>query len=446
MEAQQADGKSAGGKAAARDSAGAADYRLWGERTLDLIERAFRVKGSALYHEAIDRSGKFVGRYGPYSFVWPASFQLRALAAAARVDKRRYAGRLTGYAKALDSYVQKKDGQTAYMVLTSRSERFYDDNAWLLIGLMETYELTRDGRQLRRAEHVMKFLLSGEGRFGQIPQKEAERGSHYGFTCTVAPTAVGALMLHEKTKDKRYLAAAKRYYAWLTDPKVGVQDPASGLYHQGATWGGEVWRVKRGYRAYQTALPMQAAVRLHRITKDPAYLREARRLAASCIARWVDKDTGALGETAQWGGSDLCDALLDLHEVDGDPRWPAAVSRVLRFLHAHARGPEGFFPEDWNRKSTGPAKTCHLMHQAAAARAFWRAAHQQQRSRALARNAWPSSTSTDPSASAAGAIRSGMSTPAGGALLIDLSIRRVPRPSRRPTAVGGYTGPARLPS
>lgn len=355
-------------------AAGAPDYAAWGSETLEHIEKHFRVRGTGLYREAVDATGAPAGRYGPYSFIWPAGFQLRALTAAARAEPRRYKGRLAEFTGELDAYLARTPGRTAYMVLTTDSELFYDDNAWMLIGLAETHELTRQPGHLQRAKAVLEFLASGQGEFGEIPQKETERGTGYGFTCTVAPAAVGALMLYERTGDRRYLDLAKRWYAWLTDRKVGVQDPASGLYHQGAAWDGKAWQVKRGYRAYQTALPMQAAVRLHRLTKEPAYLDEAQRLAASCISKWIDAKTGALCETAQWGGSDLCDALLDLVEVDGDPRWPQAVRSALMFLHDNARSAQGFYPEEWNRDSSAALEKRHLMHQSAAARAFWRAA------------------------------------------------------------------------
>jgi hypothetical protein len=80
-------------------------------------------------------------------------------------------------------------------------------------------------------------------------------------------------------------------------------------------------------------------------------------------------------ETAQWGGSDLCDALLALYQVDRDPRWYAAVRGMLVFLHDKGRDSGGRYGEDWQvDRSDKPLAKFHLLYMAPAARAFWRAA------------------------------------------------------------------------
>lgn len=352
-------------------------FRRWGAEALAQIEKDLRVEATDLYAEWGTAEGERGNKYGRFSFVWPASFELRALAAAARADPGRYLGHLVRYAEALQRYWRVVDGVGGYMVLVTRSERFYDDNAWIAMGLIETYEVTGKRKYLARAAATMEFLFEGarttEG--GGIRQKEKPGGT---FTCTTAPAAVGALRLHLITKRRRYLEAAERWYAWLTSREVGVQDPADGLYHQGARLEGGRWIVKRGKRAYQSALPLQASVLLYRIKKDESCLAEAHRIAASAVARWI-KPSGAFRETGQWGGSDLCDALLDLYDVDLDPRWLATVRRVLEFQHGKGRDPNGRYGEYWHEDlRQEPLDEVKLLYIAPVARAYWRAAAYEQ--------------------------------------------------------------------
>ena len=350
----------------------------WGAEALAQIEKDLRVAGSDLYAESRQPNGeRGNGQFGRYSFVWPAGFQLRALAAAAHVRPEAYRQRLIRFADALERYWHEADGIGGYMVLTSRSERFYDDNAWLLIGLIETWRVTREKRFLDRAKRLVPLLLDGEKKTDRagIRQREGKAGG--AFTCTTAPAAVGVLELFRITQDAEHLRMGERWYAWLTDPNVGVQDAKSGLYHQGAQWTGTRWKPLLGYRAYQSALPMQAALLLHQIKTGPerkGYLAEAQRIARAAVAKWVKPD-GAFGETGQWGGSDLVDALLDLYDVDRDARWLAAVRRVLRYVHDRTRDANGRYGEYWNVDRRGrPLGECKLLYMAPVARAYWRAA------------------------------------------------------------------------
>ncbi|MHC4200066.1 MAG: glycoside hydrolase family 76 protein [Planctomycetota bacterium] len=353
-------------------SAGGEPFRSWGAEALEQIEKDFRVEGTDLYAEWCTADGARGNKYGRFSFVWPASFQLRALAAAARVDPGRYRDRLVAYADALQRYWRVSDGVGGYMVLVTKSERFYDDNAWIAMGLIETYEVTKQKRYLDRAAATMEFLFEGERTTegGGIRQKEAPGGT---FTCTTAPAAVAALRLHLITKELRYLEAAERWYVWLTSGEVGVQDPGDGLYHQGARLEGGRWIAKRGKRAYQSALPLQASVLLYRIKKEGSYLAEAQRIAGSAVARWIGP-SGEFKETGQWGGSDLCDALLDLYDVDKDPRWLSTVRRVLEFQHEKGRDPNGRYGEYWHEDlRRKPLERAKLLYMAPVARAYWRA-------------------------------------------------------------------------
>ena len=346
----------------------------WGTEALARIEQDLAQPSSALYAEYGTPDGKRGGDFGKFSFVWPAGFQLRALAAAARVRPREFRQRLVRFAEALDAYWTVRDGIGGYQVLPGKSERFYDDNAWMALGLIETFEVTGQKRFLDRAGETLEFVASGEAKTpgGGIRQHEDKPGNT--SVCTTAPATVAALRLYQIRKDRRWLDRAARWYGWLTSKEVGVQDPQDGLFDDQAGYADGRWTVVRGKRAYNTALPMRAAVLLWRVKGEAAYLAEAQRMAAAALACWVPP-SGAMHETGQWGGSDLVDALLDLYEADRDPRWPAAVAGILRWLHDNGRDPQGRYGEQWDEDHrTRPIEKFYLLYMAPVARATWRAA------------------------------------------------------------------------
>jgi len=349
-------------------------FGKWGGEVLAQIEKDLSVSGSDLYAEWATIEGQRGSDYGRFSFVWPAAYQLLALTAAAKADPQRYRARLVRFADALEQYWKVKEGMGGYAVLPGGSERYYDDNAWVVLGLLEAYQLTGQSKCLAQAVKTLTFIAGGEKKTkgGGIRQHEDKPGG--AAICTTAPATVGALRLYEITKNPKFLQAAERWYAWMTSKEVGVQDPSDGLYHQGAELADGTWKVNLGKRAYQSALPLRAALLLHQIKKDDSYLAEAQRIAASAVAHWV-QPSGALKETGQWGGSDLCDALLDLCAVDGNPERLATVRRVLRFLHENGRDRNGCYGEYWHEdRRAEPLKKWLLLHMAPVARAYWRAA------------------------------------------------------------------------
>jgi len=362
---------------AAKEAKAAPPFAAWGEEVLARIDSDLKV--GTLYAEWRTADGKKGNEHGQFSYVWPASFQLRALAAAAKVNPRKYGKPLVLYADSLERYFAIKYGGGGYMVLPSPSERFYDDNAWMLLGLIDAYEASGQGKCLTRATQVLIFLQNGEEKTegGGIRQHEDKPGGL--FTCTTAAAAVGALRLHIIMKhasyeNASYVAFAERMYAALMSPEIGIRDPADGLFHQWARKDGDRWHVERGKRAYQSALPLQLNLLLFRVKEDEKYLLEAKRIAASAATQWIRAD-GCMAETGQWGGSDLCDAFLDLYEADKDGRWLEIVRHVLAFLHEKARDPNGRYGERWDVPQAASAlEKCLLLHMAPVARAYWRAA------------------------------------------------------------------------
>ncbi len=341
-------------------------FQEWGMETLEQIDHDLRKTGSSLFAEYANTSGY----QSQTAYIWPQGIQFHALNNAAAVNPGAYLGKVIGFTGELHSqYWSYKNGLWGYDSSVSGGTRFYDDNAWLAMAYMKLYELTGDNLYVQRAQDTMVFVMSGEN---SPPQSGIawDEGSDGTSVCATAPAIVANLLLYKATSVQHYLDDALRLYNWITNANIGIQDAATGLYHQGCD---ENLNVNWGYRGYQTAVPLRACLLFYEILGDSAYLIEAQRLAKSMENHWVNR-YGAFTETGQWGGFDMVEAYVDLYNVDSNDYWLSLVRGALYFLHRYSRDPNGRYPEDWDTFQSGSIETFHLLYQAPAATAYWKAA------------------------------------------------------------------------
>lgn len=336
----------------------------WGTEALTQIRKDLLQPGGSLYAEYGSPDGKRGSDFGRYAFIWPSSLQLRALAAAAKVQPRVYGKTVTAFADALGQYWISRAGIGGYAVLPMGNERYHDDNAYMVLALLDTFDVSKQRKYLARAEETFDFVASGEKKTpgGGIRQHEDKDGPV--AVCATAPAIVGALRLYQHTRNKKLLTMAERWYAVLMSNEAGVRDANDGLFHE----------LKEGKRAYQSAHVLNACLLFYEVTKDKKYLTEAQLIAKSAVAQWVQPD-GSMKETGQWGGDDFSDAWLNLYEVDKDAGWLAAVHGMLKFLHEKGRDKHGRHGEHWNQDVSGQALAkFQLLYMAPATRAYWMAA------------------------------------------------------------------------
>jgi len=341
------------------------------------IEQEYAMPSRSLYADAIQPGEK---RPSQPAFMWGCGVQLTALAAAARIDGPTYLPRMKRYITGLDVYWSKADPVPGYDVLPGPKgpDRYYDDNEWLVLGLLEAYDLTADAADLDRAEKAMKFVMSGEddqlggGLFWHEQEKKSKN------TCSNGPAIVAALRLYEVTHKDDYLAIAKRLYRWTNER---LQD-ADGLYWDNIKLDGKIEKTKF---TYNTALMLRANALLHKITGEPAYLQEAERVAKAAEAHWIQKDTGAMADAGMFAHH-LCEAFFTLAREDKNPHWREIVTRALAFVQEKGRDSDGHYNDHWDHSEPEKRNKIGLLSQASVARAFLVAADESQSNQSLCRD------------------------------------------------------------
>ena len=200
------------------------------------------------------------------------------LVAAARAEPATYGPLLQEYFTALDAYWDPKVKIPGYEAAPTRGngdDKYYDDNAWLVIAFLEAYETNRDPRFLARADETLKFVLSGwdEEIGGGIWWHQAHKDGTKN-ACSNGPSAVGCLRLAKFRKDEApaLVDKARKIVAWTV---AALQDRDGLFDDRKVVATGE---VKRGKLTYNSALMLQAMLGLYRATGENSYLDEARRI------------------------------------------------------------------------------------------------------------------------------------------------------------------------
>jgi hypothetical protein len=335
-------------------------FEQWGNESLTQIETDFG-RTDGLYNNSTTQTL-------PDS-AWGQGVMFGANVAAAAVDRSRLP-RTQQQAQALyDRYRCYLNGLWGYNAgANACGDRYYDDNAWLALAYIELYELTEDSTYLNWAREIVTFCMSGENGPGNTPAggiRWHESNTCGASVCSTAPACLANLRIYKDTGIESYLTDGIRLYNWLRTS--GVQ-ASTGLYHQGIKCDGT---VNYGYRVYQTAVPMQAAVLLYQLTGDTTYLSEAQRLAAAVQQQFINSTTHALGEIGYWGGHDMTNAYVELYAADQNTRWLNLAAGYLEYLHDHCKV-AGRYPEAWNE--TGGTTSNSLIANAAVARAYWKMA------------------------------------------------------------------------
>ena len=344
-----------------------AGYRQKAEDETAYIQTHFYDAAARRYHP----SYPVVPGQLQYDVMWGNGVQFAVLAAAAREDPAKYRPVLYDFTEGLTTYWDPQPkgtppGYNAYCSGPGGTDKYYDDNEWMVLGYVEAYENTHDPKFLALARATQNFVLSGwdDTLGGGIYWKIDHQSKN---TCSNAPAAASALRIDQVAKDRAQGAWGLKIKAW-TDSTL--QDKTDGLFWDNINLAGKIQTAKW---TYNTALMIRTDVLLYQLRRTPADLKEAQRLADSGLAAWTDPATGSLQKTENTTRFTylFCEALLRLYDVSHDVRYLNAVRREASFGYRYAHDPSGGFWNDWTTKPHRPDETKSMIENAADARIFW---------------------------------------------------------------------------
>jgi hypothetical protein len=160
-----------------------------------------------------------------------------------------------------------------------RRRRYFDDNAWIGLALMQLHLQTGERSHLDAAQRMFGFVSTGQDPSGGVRWLEGKDSLN---ACSTAPAAELAVRLHLVTGDPEPLAFAERAMGWI-DRELVLR---SGLIADRV----EAGEVVRKVRSYNQGTTLGARALLHRATGERSALDRALRLAAESLAHFRGDD------------------------------------------------------------------------------------------------------------------------------------------------------------
>lgn len=292
------------------------------------LPRALEVTKSMqarFYDTAAQRFNDTANKKDPAS-MWACGVALSADIAAARQAPILYKPIVWAFFRSMDRYWDSKQAIPGYEPFPTdgdKHDKYYDDNEWIAIALVEGFETTGRREMLDRAGKVADFVESGwdDTLGGGIWWHEQHKGNGKN-TCANAPAAVAFLRLAKaspaKAPDLRKMA--QRTVDWT----VTNLQKDDGLFADAITTDGVVHRFSL---TYNTALMIRAELLLYRATGNRSDLEAAERMEKAADA-FVNKQTGRYHDQVRWSHL-LVEADLAMHRQDKNPYWLARARAAV---------------------------------------------------------------------------------------------------------------------
>lgn len=309
-----------------------------------------------------------IGKDDP-EMVWGGGILFSMLVGAARHDPQKYLPVLYDFYDGLDTHWDtgvKIPGYEPCPTKGGGNDKYYDDNAWLVLDFAEAYQLTGRSKFIRRSYETLTFVMSGwdDVLGGGIWWHEQHKGNAKN-TCINAPAAVGCLTLAKYRPDRRdrMVRRAGEIAAWT---RTTLQAD-NGLYMDSIDVVSK--HLNRATLTYNSGLMLRAELMLYEATRDESHLREAKRIGAAAD-RLCHGGTLVYRDPPKWAHL-MVEADLELHRKTGDAR---ALERATANGAAfYQRWREGQYDAIIDLASV--ARTLWLLadQETAVGRAFWKA-------------------------------------------------------------------------
>jgi uncharacterized protein YyaL (SSP411 family) len=271
------------------------------------IYKTFYDKRAGLYFE----TNNAADHKGNYSFLWPLCALVQAANEQEEADSpKQY---IAPVMKAINKYYSARPPAPAYQAMVAKKKvdsRFYDDNEWVAIALMDAYHRTHQKSYLDVSKMIYKFLLTGHDQVGGGGFYWQEGKTKSKNTCSNGPAILLALQLYKATQHKVYLDTAVVTYTWT---KQHLLSAADGIYYDAIRVPAMV--IDSAYYTYNSGTMLQSAVLLYNITQDKKYLDDAQNLARSA-EKYFYKDGKLPG--GYWFNAVMMRGYLELYRIDNN--------------------------------------------------------------------------------------------------------------------------------
>jgi hypothetical protein len=288
---------------ATAQTAGPGIYAKQAAEVTEYIQKNFWMKKRDLYKTAIDKDSP--------DYIWGSGVMFSAVIGAARHDPK-YKSIMRKFFDGMESYWDTKVPIPGYEPAPTGgggNDKYYDDNAWMVIMFLEAYEMTGEPHYLKRAVEVLDFVMSGwdEKGGGGIWWHQNHTGDSKN-TCVNGPAAVGCFRVAKFSNPKdapKRIADGGKIVKWTTENLRAN----NGLFS-------DAINVVTGNKnpdqlTYNAALMLRAYISLYALTDENLYLNEAKRMGKAAEGL-LSRETGAYRDDIKWSHL-MVEADLELY-------------------------------------------------------------------------------------------------------------------------------------
>jgi hypothetical protein len=214
--------------------------------------------------------------------------------------------------------------------------RYFDDNGWIGLDLMQLYRQTKDPAVLARARSLFDgFVAHGQDASGGVQWAEHEADPYRNMPAT-GSTAEFAAELYQATRDPKALAFAKKAEGFMWSR---LREP-DGTFADGVTDSGK----KNDARyTYNQGVAIGTLTDLYQATGDETYLARAKETAAASLKAFPED---RLFKAQPPFNALYFKSLAALDKVAPDPSYRASLAGYLDRAWSQARDPRtGLFTE-----------------------------------------------------------------------------------------------------
>lgn len=224
-----------------------------------------------------------------------------------------------------------------------RGEPYYDDNAWVVLGLYEIAKALDDDEIMATSRAVQDYVMSGESEHGGVYWKETSVTRH---TCSIGPAIIGALFHYEQTGDEKYLEFALRNYEFAIEV---LRDPSDGRYYDNSYYNreSELEEVDTTKYTYNTGTMIWAGALLYDLTGQESYKEDAL-FSAEGGLNFVTMDNSVpFYPVSPWFNLYLLRGFVAVAEFIDEHKYVESMEQTLDYAWEHAKDEQGLVAKNW---------------------------------------------------------------------------------------------------
>jgi uncharacterized protein YyaL (SSP411 family) len=242
---------------------------------------------------------------------------------------------MTNVLNVIDQYYSERKsigGYDSYLVNLGGGDRYYDDNQWIGIALMDAFDRNKKKEYLTKSIMIYDFMMTGydEAAGGGLYWREVDKITKN--TCSNAPGAILALQLYKATQEEKYLKTAMNLYDW-TNKRLRSPE---GIFYDNVIIKTDT--IDKHAYTYNTGAMLQTNVYLYEITKDKKYLTEAKTIAESSLKEFYNK---AKFRDDYWFNAVMLRALKHLRKYDKNEKYLKAFQQCTDFALSNDLNSQG---------------------------------------------------------------------------------------------------------